>query len=145
MFFGNKFGVLFTGPIVALDQQVHHVAETSGEFVLIFDEPRTMLNDPRDTGGIKVTQSITVTIIADETGKCHNDLHGSIELQAEVGDESAYHRFFLYHPKEVMIGGIGFDDDGRSLGVAVVNKDIDPVRKKWIGKWLGHLDLRHLT
>ena len=84
MFFGNKFGVLFTGPIVALDQQVHHVAETSGEFVLIFDEPRTMLNDPRDTGGIKVTQSITVTIIADETGKRHNVLHGSIDLEVEV-------------------------------------------------------------
>src|SRR5207245_10878396 len=65
--------------------------------------------------------------------------------QGKVGDETAYHRFFLYHPKEVMIGGIGFDDDGRSLGVAVVNKDIDPVRKKWIGRRLGHLPFRHLT
>src|SRR5438093_11183714 len=84
MFFGNKFGVLFTGPIVAVDQQVHHVAETSGEFVLIFDEPRTMLNDPGDTGGVKVTKSITVTIIADGTGTRHNVLQGSIDIEFDV-------------------------------------------------------------
>jgi len=38
----------------------------------------------------------------------------------------------LDRAKEVVVGGLGFDDDRPALGVAVVHHDVDPVAKQGV-------------
>ncbi len=63
---------------------------------------------------------------------------GTRLYQREVGKVTARDGFFFDDSDQVVVGGIGFDDDGQPLGVAVIDEHIHPIRQERVAGRFSH-------
>lgn len=85
MFSRNQLGSFLAGPIFGLNQEIDHVAESSGKFVLIFHLSGTLLDNFRYAAGIEVAYPFAVAVIANETREGDNVFLRAVDLKVKVG------------------------------------------------------------